>query len=191
MSQPANPRQSTDENRDDELAYLSPVEGPINLQVAAAYAAVVPAARLVAAVDAVLRDQGVAAGEVSLVVAGDALLHQLNRNYRGVDAVTDVLSFPALAPGETGTGPGAFVSAPEAAAYLGDVVISYPAAQRHAIDAGHTVEDELCLLAVHGTLHLLGHDHATAADEARMWMVQETVLRSLDITIPVKRHHEE
>lgn len=191
MSQPANPHQSTDESRGDEFVYLSPVEGPIDLQVALPYVAVVPSARLVAAVDAVLHHQGVAIGEVSLVVAGDALLHQLNRDYRGVDAVTDVLSFPALAVGESGVESAAFVSAPEAAAYLGDVVISYPAAQRHAMAAGHPIEDELCLLAVHGTLHLLGYDHASAADEARMWTLQETVLRSLDITIPVQRHHEE
>jgi probable rRNA maturation factor len=191
MSQPANQHRSIDEIPGGELAYLTPVEGHIYLQVATPYVAAVPSARLVAAVDAVLRQQGVVAGEVSLVVAGDALLRQLNRDYRGVDAATDVLSFPARAVEEPGTESPPFVSAPEATAYLGDVLISFPAARRHAMAAGHAVDDELCLLAVHGTLHLLGYDHATAAEEATMWAVQETVLRSLDIAIPVQSHHEE
>jgi probable rRNA maturation factor len=191
MSQPANPHQSTDEIPDGELVYLSPLESPIDLQVAMPYVAAVPSAQLIGAAGAVLRHRGMTAGEISLVVAGDALLHELNRDYRGVDAVTDVLSFPAQAVGELSTEGATFVSAPEVAAFLGDVVISYPAAQRHAIAAGHLIDDELCLLAVHGTLHLMGYDHTTAEEEATMWAVQETILRSLGIAIPVQRRHEE
>jgi probable rRNA maturation factor len=190
MSQPANPHQSTDDTPDAALVYLSPDEAFVDLQVAAPYAASVPSARLIAAVDAVLRQENVAGGEVSLVVAGDSMLRQLNRDFRGVDAATDVLSFPARAEGDPGAGSPAFVSAPEAAAYLGDVIISYPTAQRHATAAGHPVDDELCLLAVHGTLHLLGYDHGTAEQEAAMWSVQDRLLRSMDIVLPVQRHHE-
>lgn len=191
MSQPANPPQSTDDTADAELVYLSPDEGSIDLHVAAPYVAAVPSARLIAAVDAVLRHENMAGGEVSLVIADDSMLRQLNCDYRGVDAATDVLSFPARGDGEPGAESPAFVSAPEAAAYLGDVIISYPSAQRHATAGGHPVDDELCLLAVHGTLHLLGYDHGTALQEAAMWSVQETVLRSLGIVVPVQRHYEE
>jgi probable rRNA maturation factor len=122
---------------------------------------------------------------MALVIASDTMLQELNRDYRSIDAPTDVLSFPTheeLAGHEE-----AFVQAPEAEAYLGDVIISYPKAARQAASAGHSTDDELCLLAVHGTLHLLGYDHATAADEAAMWDVQAAVLDVLGITVEVPR----
>jgi probable rRNA maturation factor len=84
-------------------------------------------------------------GEVSVVLAGDRLLHRLNREFRGQDRPTDVLSFPA-AGGEEG---------------LGDVVISVPTAARNARRLGHSVPRELDILALHGFLHVLGYDHET------------------------------
>ena len=84
-------------------------------------------------------------GEVSLVLAGDALLHRLNRDYRGKDRPTDVLSFPGDG-GEAG---------------LGDIVISVPTAERNARALGRTLGQELDVLALHGLLHVLGHDHET------------------------------
>jgi probable rRNA maturation factor len=84
-------------------------------------------------------------GEVSVVLAGDRLLHRLNREFRGQDRPTDVLSFPA-AGGEEG---------------LGDVVISVPTAARNARRLGHGVPRELDILALHGFLHVLGYDHET------------------------------
>jgi probable rRNA maturation factor len=104
-------------------------------------------------------------------------LHQLNLEYRGIDTPTDVLAFSAR---EDLREPGVvFVVAPEAEAYLGDVIISYPRATRQAEVAGHSVANELCLLAVHGVLHLLGYDHATAEEESAMWAVQDAVLAGL------------
>jgi probable rRNA maturation factor len=84
-------------------------------------------------------------GEVSLVLAGDGLLRRLNRDYRGQDRPTDVLSFPG-GGGEAG---------------LGDVVISVETAERNARAGGRTLPQELDVLALHGFLHLLGHDHET------------------------------
>jgi probable rRNA maturation factor len=84
-------------------------------------------------------------GEVSLVLAGDRLLRRLNRDYRGKDRPTDVLSFPGDG-GEAG---------------LGDVVISVETAGRNARRLGRSLLQELDVLALHGFLHVLGHDHET------------------------------
>jgi probable rRNA maturation factor len=84
-------------------------------------------------------------GEVSVVLAGDGLLRRLNRDFRGKDRPTDVLSFPG---GEGDEG-------------LGDVVISVPTAARNAHRLGHSVPRELDVLALHGFLHVLGYDHET------------------------------
>jgi len=89
------------------------------------------------------------AGEMSLVLAGDGLVHRLNRDYRGKDNPTDVLSFPGDG-GEAG---------------IGDVVISVVAAERNARRLGRTLPQELDVLALHGFLHVLGHDHETDGGE--------------------------
>ncbi len=109
-------------------------------------------------------------GDLSIVLTDDAQLHQLNRDYLGVDAPTDVLSFPASETDpETG------------ASYLGDVLISIPRAEAQAQSAGHPLEAEVQLLVVHGVLHLLGHDHAEPEDKARMWAAQAQVLDKLGL----------
>lgn len=109
--------------------------------------------------------------DMSIVLTDDAQLHELNREYLGIDAPTDVLSFPASeSDPETGT------------PYLGDILISIPRAKQQAEAAGHSVEDEVQLLVVHGTLHLLGHDHATAQEKARMWQAQAEVMSSLGLS---------
>jgi probable rRNA maturation factor len=87
---------------------------------------------------------------VAVRLTGDAELRQLNRDYAGHDAVTDVLSFE-------GSG-----------LHLGDLAISWPAAARQANEYGQPETTELGLLAVHGLLHLLGWDHATAAQRKEM-----------------------
>src|SRR5574338_1687889 len=94
--------------------------------------------------------------ELSVILTNDTRLHELNLNYLGIDAPTDVLSFPASETDpETGT------------RYLGDILISIPRAQAQADAAGHPLEAEVQLLVVHGTLHLLGHDHAEPEEKAR------------------------
>lgn len=108
--------------------------------------------------------------ELSIILTDDARLHQLNLNYLGVDAPTDVLSFPASETDpETG------------GRYIGDILISLPRARAQAEAAGHALEAEVQLLVVHGVLHLLGHDHAESAEKARMWHAQAEILRSLGL----------
>ncbi len=102
-----------------------------------------------------------ASGEVSVVLAGDGLLRRLNREYRGRDRPTDVLSFPGAGGGEG----------------LGDVVISVPAAARNARRLGHSVPRELDILALHGFLHVLGHDHET--DDGTMDRLEQRLRRGL------------
>lgn len=99
---------------------------------------------------------------VALVVADDAYLHALNHRYRGLDRPTDVLSFRSAdgAPFPTG---GA-----SARHDLGDIVVSLPYAARSAAARQAPLVDEMRLLAVHGLLHLLGHDDADDAGAARM-----------------------
>jgi probable rRNA maturation factor len=87
--------------------------------------------------------------EVHVLVTGDEILHELNRSYRGLDRPTDVLSFPdgdRLPSGEI---------------LLGEIVVSLDSARRQAVDLGHDELRELEELVLHGTLHLLGHDHQT------------------------------
>jgi probable rRNA maturation factor len=110
--------------------------------------------------------------ELTLAVTGDTAVRALNRRFRGVDATTDVLAFPAGAE-----------SAPDLADYLGDVAVSYPQAARQALAAGHATLAELQLLVVHGVLHLLGYDHATAAGRRRMWAAQRRALRTLGAAV--------
>ena len=109
--------------------------------------------------------------ELSIILTNDARLHELNLNYLGVDAPTDVLSFPASETDpETG------------ARYIGDILISMPRAQEQANAAGHPLESEVQLLVVHGVLHLLGHDHAQAEEKSRMWKAQAEILAGLGLS---------
>ena len=97
-----------------------------------------------------------AAGTVTVVITTDRRIRALNRQWRGVDKTTDVLSFPA------GDGP-------ESALHLGDVVIARETAARQAREEGHPVATELRVLALHGLLHLLGYDHERdSGDMARI-----------------------
>lgn len=122
---------------------------------------------------ATLLSEGQTDGQMTIVVAEDEQVRELNARYRDVDSVTDVLAFPARGA----LGP--FVEPEETAGYLGDVVIAYPQAAAQAQAAGHSVVDELRLLVAHGTLHLLGHDHATPDEEAAMWKRQDEILARL------------
>jgi probable rRNA maturation factor len=113
-----------------------------------------------------------AGSDISLVIGDDALLKRLNLKYRSINATTDVLSFPSREPDpDTET------------LYLGDIVISLPRAQEQANSGGHSLADELQLLVVHGTLHLLGYDHMESADKTRMQTAQDDILRQLGVNL--------
>jgi probable rRNA maturation factor len=109
---------------------------------------------------------------LSIVITDDQNIQELNLKYREINKPTDVLSFPAghVDP-ESGT------------TYIGDVIISYPQAVIQAEQRGHPVDNELQLLVIHGTLHLLGLDHVESAQKKRMWAVQEDILNQLGIVI--------
>ena len=111
---------------------------------------------------------------LSIVVTGDDEIQSLNNQFRGIDAPTDVLSFgqqPTTQP---------FAGAPDEELYLGDVILSFHRAQAQAAEQGHSVEEEIKLLVVHGTLHLLGHDHAAAEEETIMWAKQDAIVTTLE-----------
>jgi len=90
---------------------------------------------------------GTAHAEVHLVLTGDQKIRELNQQYRNIDCATDVLSFP---DGD---------ELPSGWPLLGEIVISVDAARRQGADLKHGETRELCELALHGTLHLLGYDH--------------------------------
>ena len=133
------------------------------------------------------------AGQVSLAVTGDDAVRRLNRDYRGLDEVTDVLSFSSSHPGQwegennsleshhdtwANEGAPTFVYPPGEAAPLGEVIISYHQAQRQASQRGVPVDRELAQLIVHGVLHLTGHDHLEPQEEADM---QTKALAALEL----------
>jgi probable rRNA maturation factor len=152
----------------------------IDIQIDPRYETEADAGLIERAVRAVLDAEGVAEpAEVSVLVTDDAQLHELNRDYRGVDATTDVLSFGA--EDEEGDGP-AFVRPPDAPRYLGDIALSYERVVAQAAEYGHSRERELAFLVVHGMLHLLGYDHERGAeDEAAMRARQDVVMERLDL----------
>lgn len=131
--------------------------------------------RLRQAAAVVLAQQGAdPESSLSVVFTPDDFVADLNRQYRGIDAPTDVLSFTADQPPvqEEGEPP-----------YLGDLIIAYPYAAAQAEREGHVLNDSLALLVVHGTLHLLGYDHDTPENRARMWAAQATALNALNIPL--------
>ena len=125
--------------------------------------------------------------QLGVVIADDDTLKSLNNEYRGLDEVTDVLSFSTTYQGHwegDGDGPEVleddpFVMPPGEPRHLGEVIISYPQATRQAKAEPSGVEKELALLVVHGVLHLLGFDHLEAGDEAEMRAKEREVLSSV------------
>lgn len=114
----------------------------------------------------VLKAEGVAPPlEISIVFTDSETVRKLNRDYRGVDAPTDVLAFNML-PRQVDDF--SFVLPPDSITCLGEIIISYPKAVEQAEEQGHSVEQELALLIIHGILHLLGYDHEQPEEEAKM-----------------------
>jgi probable rRNA maturation factor len=141
----------------------------INLDIARPYHSLVNSNLLIEAVQATLRHQGIQdKGELTLVITGNKTIRKLSKAYRQVDSPTDVLSFP-----------GGHTDPDSGRTYLGDVIISYQQAKTQAVAAGHSVDDELRLLVVHGILHLLNYDHEEPSDKDRMWAAQAEILADL------------
>jgi probable rRNA maturation factor len=100
-----------------------------------------------------------ARGELAVALVSDRRMRTLNRTFRGVDRVTDVLSFPAFAGASLPAGSMAASAPASGSVMLGDIVIATGVAARQAAAAGHALGTELRVLALHGLLHLLGYDH--------------------------------
>lgn len=115
-------------------------------------------------------------GEVSMLLADDAMLQDLNNRYRGVDAPTNVLAFAALEgePMPAGGGP----------VLLGDIAIARETVAREAADAAKPVADHLSHMVVHGMLHLLGYDHQEPTEADEMEAIEIRALASLGIADP-------
>jgi probable rRNA maturation factor len=103
--------------------------------------------------------------EVTIVLTADNELQRLNREFLGIDAPTDVLSFPAD-----------FIDPDSQHPYLGDILVSVQRACQQADLQNHSAKQELLLLIVHGVLHLLGYDHAAEDEKAQMWFLQDQIL---------------
>lgn len=147
----------------DEQAYeigpIGPI-GPIGVAPKAE-------AKIRKAIRAVLRRHGAVRARISVALADDDTMARLNRDYLGHHGPTDVLSFD-LRDAQDGQ-----------TAIDGEIVMSVDMAARQARKRGHTVEAELALYAVHGTLHLLGYDDRRKTDAARMHEMEDEILFSL------------
>ena len=112
-------------------------------------------ARLARLLVATLDAEDAPAGDISLALVSDRTMRRLNRDYRGIDTTTDVLSF-------------SYLDAPHSGDVLGEIFVSPKVAHRQAHDTGCAVAEELARLSVHGTLHVLGYDHDTPVARRRM-----------------------
>ena len=111
-------------------------------------------------------------GDLTILIDTPERIQTLNREFRNVDRVTDVLTFPAW-EGEISL---------SADGYLGDIMICYERAKEQAAEYGHSLERELSFLAVHGVLHLLGYDHITEPEERIMRERQTEILNGIGVT---------
>jgi probable rRNA maturation factor len=112
------------------------------------------------------------AGEVAIVLTDDSAIRILNRQWRGKDAPTNVLSFPAAEP------------QPDTPVLLGDIVIAYETVAREALAQNKPFMHHLAHLAVHGFLHLVGYDHETDKEAEAMETLETVVLARLDVPDP-------
>jgi probable rRNA maturation factor len=125
----------------------------------------------------VLEQQQAAPGSsLTIVITDNDRVAALNKQYRDVDLPTDVLSFPADEPP---------VEEDDEPPYLGDLIVAYPYAAAQAEREGHDLMQSLMLLVAHGTLHLLGYDHGTAANRAEMWAAQDSALSALGVDLSI------
>ncbi|WP_379138179.1 rRNA maturation RNase YbeY [Paenibacillus sp. sgz500958] len=127
--------------------------------------------------------EGIDEGDVDLTFVDNDRIHELNKEFRGIDRPTDVLSF---AMNEAGEDEPEIIyeveEEEEIPVSFGDIIISVTRAKEQALDYGHSLERELGFLFVHGFLHLLGYDHQDESSEAEMMSKQEAVLAQVGLT---------
>ncbi|MCR4435594.1 MAG: rRNA maturation RNase YbeY [Clostridiales bacterium] len=138
---------------------------------------------LLRAVHASFKEEGFnVPSEVSIMLVDNERIREINREQRGIDSPTDVLSFPMVffAEGEIDAQEGDF-DLDENLLLLGDIVISLEMAKKQAEEYGHSFERELAFLTTHGIFHLLGYDHENEEDEETMMGKQEAVLDKMGL----------
>lgn len=120
--------------------------------------------------------------QISVTITDNESIRRINREFRGKDAVTDVLSFPMLEFDEDGNAEDDFDFDGDSVV-LGDIVISAERAAEQAKEYGHSLKREIAFLTAHSMLHLLGYDHERSEEEEElMFRKQEEILRKLNIT---------
>ena len=124
---------------------------------------------------------GAAIVELGITLADDATVHALNRDHRGQDNPTNVLSFPLAIPSALGDFE---PEAPGAPLLLGDVILAYETVAREAAGQGKSLADHAVHLVVHGVLHLLGHDHESDGEADAMERLETAILCKLGIADP-------
>ena len=124
--------------------------------------------------------------EMSISIVSPEEIKSLNAEFRGIDAVTDVLSFPTIDnPERKILDVNDFshdVNPNTGKLNIGDVIICLDRAKEQALEYGHSLKRELCFLSLHGLLHLLGYDHVEPQDEQQMNRLQEEILEQMHIT---------
>jgi probable rRNA maturation factor len=116
--------------------------------------------------------------EISLMITGQERMQELNREYRGQDKPTDVLSFAMSESVENE--PEAFIGPPDGQLHLGEIIVSYPQAVIQAQEHGHSIKKELAVLIVHGVLHIAGYDHEKPEMEPAMLAREKEIMAALE-----------
>lgn len=129
-----------------------------------------------------IENEGIS-GALDISFVSEEEILALNTGFRNIDRVTDVLSFPAneLSAPISVSGVTCDMATEDDMIFLGDIAICVKRAEEQAEEYGHSLERELCFLAVHGTLHLMGYDHMTEEEEKEMFDVQERILHQAGI----------
>jgi probable rRNA maturation factor len=118
--------------------------------------------------------------EMSLLITGQEKIHKLNKEYRGKDKPTDVLSFAMQDELQSADGEEfSFIAPPDGIEHLGEIIVSYPQAVIQAEEHEHSVEKEAAILVIHGVLHLLGYDHIEDEEAEEMEAREKIILESL------------
>jgi probable rRNA maturation factor len=139
--------------------------------------------RIERAANALLAAIGRPHATLSLSFVGDTAMRRLNREHRGKDRTTDVLSFPLYEPFAVPKAP----SAADPELMLGDIIISVDVARRQAAAYDATLDDEIERLLVHGIAHLIGHDHEEPDERKRMLREERRLARAIDLAWPYDR----
>ena len=159
-------------------AYAIIVSVEINVLIDDRLGECLDAGWLQSVVEQVLIAQDVSSeAEVGLVITSQERVQQLNRNYLGKDAPTDVLAFSMLSAGEESS---SFVPPPDGVTHLGEVIISYPQAVIQAAEQGHPVKKEIAILIIHGVLHLLGYGDEKPEPKRQMTAKEKEIMSYIE-----------